>query len=55
MKQASYKLAESLYSAGGSGAAGGYGPPPGTGYGPPPGGVAPPGGDNVVDAEFRAN
>ncbi len=55
LKQASYKMAESLYSAGGSGAAGGYGPPPGTGYGPPPGGVAPPGGDNVVDAEFRAN
>ncbi|MEQ8221571.1 MAG: molecular chaperone DnaK [Candidatus Eremiobacterota bacterium] len=55
LKQASYKMAESLYSAGGSGPAGGYGPPPGAGYGPPPGGVAPPGGDNVVDAEFRAN
>ncbi len=55
LKQASYKMAESLYSAGGTGQGGAYGPHSGPGYGPPPGGVAPPGGDNVVDAEFRAN
>jgi molecular chaperone DnaK len=46
LKQASYKMAESLY--GNSQSAGGYGPPPGAGYEPPPGG------DNVVDAEFKA-
>ncbi len=57
LKQASYKMAESLYAKSGGNAGGAYGPPPGTGYGPPPGGeyTAPAGGDNVVDAEFRAN
>ncbi|MEQ8187786.1 MAG: molecular chaperone DnaK [Candidatus Eremiobacterota bacterium] len=56
LKQASYKMAESLYANSGATTGGGPYPPPGTGYGPPPGGVYNgPGGDNVVDAEFKAN
>ena len=55
LKQVSYKMAESLYGNTGGPSGGSYGPPPGAGYGPPPGGTAPPCGDNVVDAEFKAS
>ncbi|OQA16135.1 MAG: Chaperone protein DnaK [bacterium ADurb.Bin363] len=62
LREASYKMAEALYG----GVKGGShsNPPPGSPcggepYGPPPAGTgytsAPPYGDNVVDAEFKAN